>query len=108
MLIFAPSEMYTYTYICCIYVYTHMYIVTNFMEKRNSKFKSNLMIVLNVCYGFSVLLFMSQYFSYRSRFSFGIYIHLTHYSQSNVVIFIETYNSKRTKSSDMHLSLVTR
>jgi hypothetical protein len=41
-------------------------------------------------------------FSHLSRFSFGIYIHLTHNSLSNVVIFIEIYNSKKTESSYMY------
>jgi hypothetical protein len=41
-------------------------------------------------------------FLHLSRISFGIYIHLTHNSQFNVVIFIETYNSKRTESSYMY------
>jgi hypothetical protein len=38
-------------------------------------------------------------FSHLSRFSFGINIHLTHNSVDNVVIFIETCNSKRTEST---------
>jgi hypothetical protein len=47
--------------------------------------------------GVFVLLSMSQYFHNLSQFLFGISIHLTHNSISNVVIFLETFNSKRTE-----------
>jgi hypothetical protein len=42
MLSFARSEIYIHTSICCIYVYIYTYIIPNFMEKPNSKFKINL------------------------------------------------------------------
>jgi hypothetical protein len=40
MLIFALSERYIHTYICCVHVYMYAYIITNFIEKHNSKFKT--------------------------------------------------------------------
>jgi hypothetical protein len=43
MLIFALSVIYLYIHIYVhIYVYIYMYIIPNFTEKRNSKFKTNL------------------------------------------------------------------
>jgi hypothetical protein len=38
-------------------------------------------------------------FPHLSRFSLGVNIHLTYNSVSNVVIFVETWNFKRTEST---------
>jgi hypothetical protein len=38
---FALGKIHMHKYICCIYVCIYMYIILNFMEKRNSKFKTN-------------------------------------------------------------------
>jgi hypothetical protein len=97
MLIFAPSDIYICTYICCKYVY--MYIIPNFIDKHKTNVQTNLIRWLKVYKEFFVLLYMSQYFSHLSWFSFDINNHLTHNSVYNVVISIETSNSKSTENS---------
>jgi hypothetical protein len=98
MVIFAPSEIYICTYICCIYAYIYVYY-SNFIEKHKLNFKSKLIRWLKVYKELFILLYMSYYFSHLSQFSFDINIHLTHNSVYNVVISIQTCNSKRTESS---------
>jgi hypothetical protein len=49
MFMFALGKIHMHKYICCIYVCIYMYIILNFMEKRNSKFKTNSIRWIKVC-----------------------------------------------------------
>jgi hypothetical protein len=49
---------FVHIYVAYMYIHIYMYIIPNFIEKHNLKFKTNLMRWLNLCEEFFVLLYM--------------------------------------------------